>query len=358
MLNNQKTVAEVIKNTLFDCMKKNKNIILFGEGIDDAAAMFGTTKGSLEKFGKKRVFEMPLSENCIIGAAIGSALMGDKVIVNFQRVEFALLAMEQIINNAAKINYITRGKHSVSIVLRLVVGRGWGQGPSHSQSLESLFSLIPGLKVFMPVFPEEAKNLLYEAINDANPVIFIENRWCHYNYGNIKKKYIRKNSSSIHLSYGNDITIVSNGYSSVETLNIVKFLKKYKINIDHIHIRIFKPLDIKKILESVRKTKKIILIESGLKEYGISSEILSLVTENFSNFKKKPIRIGLPTHPIPSSKIFIKSTYLNHEQVIENVLNQLDFKKNRIKEIIKEYKFLFEKNLYKDTPNEQFKGPF
>ena len=188
----KKNVAQVIRETIFYCMKKDKDIILFGEGIDDNAAMFNTTSGTTKAFGKNRVFEMPLSENCIVGAAIGASIEGDKVIINFQRVEFALLALEQIINNAAKTSYITSAKHNVPIVIRLVIGKGWGQGPVHSQSLEGLFTSIPGLKVMMPVFPNETKNLLFEAINDPNPVIFIENRWCHYLYGNIDKKYKRR----------------------------------------------------------------------------------------------------------------------------------------------------------------------
>ena len=153
-------------------MKKDKNVILFGEGIDDGVAMFKTTKGLTQIFGKKRVFEMPLSENLFVGARIGASMLGDKVIINLQRVEFALLALEQIINNAAKTFYASNGKHNVPIVIRLVVGRGWGQGPAHGQSLETLFSSIPGLKVFMPCFPEETKNLLYEAINDPTSYIY------------------------------------------------------------------------------------------------------------------------------------------------------------------------------------------
>jgi pyruvate dehydrogenase E1 component beta subunit len=339
-------------------MKKDKKIILFGEGIDDAAAMFGTTKGLTKIFGKNRVFEMPLSENCIVGAAIGASLLGDKVIVNFQRVEFALLALEQIINNAAKTHYITNGKHNVPIVIRLVVGRGWGQGPSHSQSLESIFALIPGLKVFMPVFPDETKNLLYEAINDPNPVIFIENRWIHYNYGKITNKIIKNNPSCVNLNQGKDLTIVSSGYSSVETLSLVKFLKKNKINIDFFHLRKFKPLNnIQTIINSVKKTRKIILIDNGNVAFGIMAEILRQIIEKFNKFEKNPIVLGLKDHPIPSSKSYIENVYVNNEKVLKKITTILNIE-NKFNGLLKRYNFLNKNVENLDTPNPKFKGPF
>jgi pyruvate dehydrogenase E1 component beta subunit len=339
-------------------MKKDKKIILFGEGIDDAAAMFGTTKGLTKIFGKNRVFEMPLSENCIVGAAIGASLLGDKVIVNFQRVEFALLALEQIINNAAKTHYITNGKHKVPIVIRLVVGRGWGQGPSHSQSLESIFALIPGLKVFMPVFPDETKNLLYEAINDPNPVIFIENRWIHYNYGKITNIIIKNNPSCVNLNQGKDLTIISSGYSSVETLSLVKFLKKNKINIDFFHLRKIKPLNnIQAIINSVKKTQKIILIDNGNVAFGIMAEILRQIIEKFNKFKTNPIILGLKDHPIPSSKSYIENVYVNNEKVLKKITTILNIE-NKFNGFLKRYNFLNKNVENLDTPNPKFKGPF
>ena len=338
-------------------MKRDKKIILFGEGIDDASAMFGTTKGLTKIFGKNRVFEMPLSENCIVGAAVGASILGDKVIVNFQRVEFALLALEQIINNAAKTHYITNGKHNVPIVIRLVVGRGWGQGPSHSQSLESMFALIPGLKVFMPVFPEETKNLLYEAINDPNPVIFIENRWIHYNYGTIKNKFSKNNPSCIRLNQGKDLTIISSGYSSVETLSLVKFLKKNKINIDFIHLRKFKPMNVEMIINSVKKTQKIILIDNSNIAFGIMAEVLRQIVEKFNKFKTNPIVLGLPDHPIPSSKAYIDNVYVNNEKVLKNITKLIN-KENQFNGLLKRYNFLNKESNFLDTPNPKFKGPF
>jgi pyruvate dehydrogenase E1 component beta subunit len=240
----------------------------------------------------------------------------------------------------------------------LVVGRGWGQGPSHSQSLESIFALIPGLKVFMPVFPDETKNLLYEAINDPNPVIFIENRWIHYNYGKITNIIIKNNPSCVNLNQGKDLTIISSGYSSVETLSLVKFLKKNKINIDFFHLRKIKPLNnIQAIINSVKKTQKIILIDNGNVAFGIMAEILRQIIEKFNKFKTNPIILGLKDHPIPSSKSYIENVYVNNEKVLKRITTILNIE-NKFNGLLKRYNFLNKNVENLDTPNPKFKGPF
>lgn len=354
----KKNVAQVIRDTIFYCMKKDKDIILFGEGIDDNAAMFNTTSGTTKAFGKNRVFEMPLSENCIVGAAIGASIEGDKVIVNFQRVEFALLALEQIINNAAKTSYITSSKHNVPIVIRLVIGKGWGQGPVHSQSLEGLFTSIPGLKVMMPVFPNETKNLLYEAINDPNPVIFIENRWCHYLYGDIEKLYKRKNKPIIKLNNGKDLTVLSNGYFSAEVFKICKFLKKFGVNVDMLHLRILSKNENIELIKSVKKTRKILTIDSSYKNYGVSSEFLTNLFEKYNDLKVKPIRIGIPFHPMPSSRGYINSVYPTKEKILKNILILTKVSNNKSKMIKDLFKESFKTDTKIDQPHSGFQGPF
>ena len=340
-------------------MSKNKNVILFGEGIDDPSSMFGTTKGLKKKHGNNRAFEMPLSENCFIGAAIGSSVMGDRVIVNLQRVEFALLAMEQIINNAAKTCFLTRGKHSVPIVIRLIVGRGWGQGPEHSQSLENIFGSIPGLKVFMPAFPSEAYHLMKIAIRDDNPVIFIENRWCHYSTEKKISANLRlsKNSSFRKLNKGNHLTMVSSGYSSTMTLELVKLLKKFNINIDFFNLCIVKPLNTDEILNSVKKTGKIIIIDSGHKILGIGSEIMSRILEKNIKLKNKPLRIGLPDNPTPSSRAFVKNIYINRLNLFRKICDQIKINKLIQKKIVNIIK-VEDSKIPVDIPNPKFKGPF
>ena len=357
MKKNNITYAESIRSSIDINMSKNKNLILFGEGIDDPSSMFGTTKGLAKKHGIHRVVEMPISENCLIGAAIGSSMLGDTVIVNLQRVEFALLALEQIINNAAKAHYISQGKHKISIILRMIIGRGWGQGPEHSQSFETLFSSIPGLKVMMPVFPNEAYQLMNRAIKDNNPTIFLEQRWCHYGVGNYDKKVIDDGDSFTKLSSGSMLTLVSMGYASIEALQVVNFLRSYKINIELFNLKIMRPLKINKIINSVKKTKKIITIDNGPVTLGLGSEIISQLVEKSILFKEPPTRLGLPDHLVPSSRSFIDEVYVTPTKIIQSVLKTLKIDKKTSKDIIKKYISNLKK-LPKDIPHPDFKGPF
>jgi pyruvate dehydrogenase E1 component beta subunit len=346
-----------IQKSLDQNMTKYKNLILFGEGIDDPSSMFGTTKGLRKKHGLNRTIEMPLSENCMVGAAIGASMMGDKVIINLQRVEFALLALEQIINNAAKTHYLSNGKHNVDIIIRLIVGRGWGQGPEHSQTLESLFASIPGLKVFMPAFPFEAYQLMNLAIKDPNPIIFIENRWSHYTLGNINKYNKMKNKCFTKLSNGNSLTLISSGYSSTICSQLVKLLKKYSIDIDFFNLKIIRPLNIDQIKKSISKTKKIITIDSGHKILGIGAEIIAKLAEENYKFESPPIRMGMPDHPTPSSRSFIDKVYVDSEKILKAIFSLVKINKKIKDKIIKENR-LQSANLPKDIPDPKFKGPF
>lgn len=183
------STAGAIREGLLQAAERDENVIFMAEGVKEPTGFFGTLSGFGEVLEPSRLIEMPIAENGLIGIAVGAAMSGKKVVISLQRVEFAMLALEQIFNNAAKSHYVSNGAHSVPIVLRLVVGRGWGQGPEHSQSLESMFSMFPGLKVVMPVFPGTAKGLTIGAINDPNPVIMIEHRWCHYVQGKVGDDY-------------------------------------------------------------------------------------------------------------------------------------------------------------------------
>ena len=172
--------ASAINDALSVAMTSDKNIICYGLGVTDPKGVFGTTLGLEKKFGNDRVFDVPTSENALTGIGIGASLHNTKSIMTHQRLDFFLLAMDQLVNNAAKWYYMYGGKKSVPITIRLIIGRGWGQGPTHSQNLQSWFAHIPGLKVVIPTNPYDAKGMLLSAIRDPNPVIFLEHRWFHY----------------------------------------------------------------------------------------------------------------------------------------------------------------------------------
>ena len=167
---------EAIREATDLCLAKDPNVYVVGLGVPDPKGIFGTTSGLAEKYGSQRILDMPTSESAMTGVAIGSALVGMRPILTHQRLDFALYSMDQIVNHAAKWSYMFGGKVKIPLVIRMIVGRGWGQGPQHSQSLQAWFAHVPGLKVVMPATPHDAKGLLIASIEDENPVIFIEHR--------------------------------------------------------------------------------------------------------------------------------------------------------------------------------------
>ena len=356
MQNKLYTTTEEINFAIKDSMRIDRNTVLFGEGIDDPSSMFGTTKGIKKLFPKNRVFEMPLSENLFIGAAIGASYFGDRVVVNLQRVEFLLLAMEQLINNAAKSSYISHGKLKVPIVIRAVVGRVGAKVRALSIFRKPLF-YDTWIKSCNDMFSDDAYHITKNAIFDNNPVVIIESRWCHYNFDKINFKKKTELTSFIKLNSGKDLTIVSNSYTTSECYVIAKFLKKFKINIDLLDLKLLSPLDMSAVKSSVRKTKKLIVIETGHKFLGMGSEIISNLIENNVIFSKPPVRLGLPFSPTPSSRVFVNQVYVTPTKIIKNILSLVKVSDKKKKMILKEFMLNF-KNKNLDTPNESFKGPF
>jgi acetoin:2,6-dichlorophenolindophenol oxidoreductase subunit beta len=353
------TFAEAIKESIYTSLERDKSIFLMGEGVDDPSSMWGTIKGVKKKFGSKRVLEMPVSENAMIGLAVGSAIMGSKPIINLQRVEFAFLALEQIFNNAAKSFYVTNGKLKVPLVIRLVIGRGWGQGPQHSQSLETVFSYFPGLKVVMPCFPHEAKGLLTASIEDKNPVVFLEHRWLHNSVGDVPAGYYKLDLNSAEkINNGEDVTVVSTSFSTLEALKVVNFLKSHSINCDLFNLRVLNPLNIDNINKSVNKTGKILTIDTGYKKLGIGSEILSRIIENNAFSTLKAARLGLPDHPTPSSRGLIKNYYPSSMEILKKIINLINLSELKKRELLKLFSKIDNQNKYIDIPDPSFKGPF
>ena len=259
--------------------------------------------------------------------------------------------MEQIINQAAKWNYMTAGKQKVPLVIRMIVGKGWGQGPQHSQSLESLFGHIPGLKVVMPFSPKDTKGLLISSIEDNNPVVFIEHRWLHSIKQKVPKSYYKiKIGSGRIASKGNDISLISYSYGIFECLKASKILKeKFNISSEVVDLRTIRPLDKNIILKSAKKTKRILAVDNSWKSFGVSAEIISLITDNLKTKDiKKIARIGNVEVPCPSTRALAKDFYCNYISIVNKVLEMLGSKK----------KYLKKNNLNDDVPDKSFKGPF
>ncbi len=248
------TSSDAILEATEQYLKKHQNFVVIGEGVSDPKGIFGTTLNLQKKFGNQRIIESPISENGMTGISIGLSMNSFKVLLIHQRVEFALLSLEQIFNNAAKSFYITNGVHNIPIVIRMIIGRGWGQGPAHSQSLETIFSYIPGLKVLMPSSPFDAKGMLWSALEDPNPVLILEHRWFHYTTGNVPKASFKVNiDKPIILKKGKHLTIVANSYNVSEALICAKLFEKFGISLEIIDLRVLRPLNLESIKKSLKK---------------------------------------------------------------------------------------------------------
>ena len=344
--------ARAVNEAIFLSMKRNNKMICYGLGVDDPKRIFGTTSGLKEAFGEDRVFDTPTSENALTGIAIGSAIAGYNALLTHQRLDFSLLSFDQIINGAAKWYFMFGGQNNVQITIRLIVGRGWGQGPTHSQSLQSLFAHIPGLKVVMPSTPFDAKGLLIESIEDKNPIIFIEHRWLHHQIGPVPDKYYSIPIGKANLvKKGDKVTIVSMSYMIIEAIAALNILKKNRISCDLIDLRSVNPIDFKLISKSIKKTGRLIVLDTANSSFSISSEIIAKISTDYYDYlKDKPIKIALPDVPTPTSYGLTKRFYPGQKEIINAVIKLLKLKINlKIKD---------KKNIHHDVPGEWFKGPF
>ncbi len=353
------TAAEAIRDALEIALHRWPEAYVMGEGVADPGGIFGTTKGLVETFGTDRVVEMPVAENGLTGIAIGTALMGRRPIMTHQRVDFALLCIEQIVNTAAKSHYVTNGHHRVPLTIRMVMGRGWGQGPQHSQNLETLFGYFPGLKVVMPTTPANSKGLLLAAIADDNPVVFLEHRWLHYVRGAVPTGYYQTSLDGPRVVRpGSDVTIVAASYMVLEALRAATALAEIGCDAEVIDLSVLRPLNMAPIIASLRKTGRLIVCDVGWRTLGPSAEIVArLVETEFNAFKRPPIRIGLPDYPTPSSVALAEAYYPGSVQIVEAAQQLCDIAPTlteaALAQVIKA-----RGGVPIDKPDPAFKGPF
>lgn len=272
---------DAIREATDQTMNRDESVIIFGLDVDDPKAIQGTTRGLLEKYGSKRVFGTPLSEDAMTGAAIGMALAGLRPIHVHIRMDFMLLAMNQLINVAAKSHYMYGGQVNIPLVVRSMIGKSWGQGAQHSQGLYSFFMHVPGLKVVAPTTPYDAKGCLIQAIQDNNPVIYVEHRLLHFQKGYVPQKiYTVPEGKARVTAKGSDITLVGISYMQLECLRARQYLKSVGIKAEVIDPIWLAPLDIETIVQSVRKTGKLIVVDNGWTTCGAGSEIVAQVLEH------------------------------------------------------------------------------
>lgn len=311
------TYAEAIQEATEQEMDRDPSVIVLGIGVDDFKAIYGTTRGLVEKFGHRRVFDTPLSEEAMTGVAIGAAFAGLRPIHVHIRMDFVLLAMDQIINIAAKSRYMYGGAVSVPIVIRSIIGRSWGQGPQHSQGLHSFFMHVPGLKVVAPSTPYDAKGCLIQSIRDDNPVVFIEHRMVHYLKGYVPEAdYTVPLGKTRVLAEGNDITLVGISYMTVECVRAQRHLDQVGIGAEVIDLVSLSPLDLDTIVESVRKTGRLIVVDSAWTTCGASAEIAAQVTERLQGSQEIHLkRMGFEPVTCPTTKNLENLFYPNAQKI-------------------------------------------
>lgn len=329
-------------------MQADPSVIVMGQGVDDPIGILGTTKGLLEQFGSDRVFDTPLAEDAMTGAAIGMALAGLRPIHVHIRMDFLPLAMNQLINIAAKTRYMFAGRQKVPLVIRCTIGKSWGQGAQHSQALQALFMHIPGLKVVMPSTPFDAKGCLISAIKDDNPVIFIEHRMLYYQTAEVPQGiYTSAQAKSRVSKPGKDITIIATSFMQLEAFRASEYLSERGIEAEVIDPIWLKPLDINTIVKSARKTKRVLVVDNAWLNCGASAEIITQIIENSQPGEIPQVaRMGFAASPCPTTPSLEEHFYPNARTIAQKAYSMLTGKTD------------WHPETKEKIENSAFKGPF
>jgi pyruvate dehydrogenase E1 component beta subunit len=325
------------------------------EGIDDN---FYSTIDGLSLDYPEQSYEIPCSENSMVGMSLSASSYGITTLVCLQRVEFALLAIEQLVNNSAKNNFLTNNQRNNPCLFRFVIGRGWGQGPSHSQSFETLFAQIPDINVFMPVFPSDSKLIFSNFPTFDHPSISLEHRWTHYSF-DTESSIENCTLGSYCVTNGKDLTLVAYSYNVLLAKAIADEFDKFNINIEVINLFRLSCVDIELIAKSINETNLLLLLDLDDRSFSVSSEILGkLAVKNLLSCLKKPPR-KLSNHGkySPSSPRLSADYYLKSSDIAKAACDLLDLDCT-IKDELLHKVATVEKSVPADVPNHNFSGPF
>jgi len=308
---------EAVRDGTIQAMESDPNVFLIGVGIIDPRAVWGTLAGALEKFGPDRVVEGPLSENALTGVCIGAATMGMRPLLIHHRMDFVMLTLDQLFNHAAKWRAMFGRQQTVPMVVRAVVGRGWGNGPQHTQSHHAVFAHVPGLKVVVPSNPRDAKGLLIAAIEDDDPVIYIEHRWLHEDEATVPAEYFSTPiGRAAILRSGADVTLVAVGPMVPESLKAADALGQAGVSAEVIDLRTARPLDSDTVVQSVAKTGRLVVADADWGPCGIAGEVIARVSEDaFDALKSRPFRVTWPDTSVPSSQAIEAQFYPGAKEI-------------------------------------------
>lgn len=316
---------DAIRETLKQAMAASPEVFLFGEGINDQPALFGVTTDLYKEFGEDRVFDIPLSENALMGVATGAALAGMRPVYFHNRPDFLLLAMDQFVNHATKYNYMSGGQCSVPMVIWAAIGKGWGAAGQHSQCPQAFFAHVPGCKVLMPATPFDSKGLLRSAIEDNNPVVILEHRTLLNQSGHVpEEEYRIPIGKGVIRRRGTEVTIVADSLMVQEAIKAADILESEGISAEVIDLRSIKPWDEELVYQSVIKTGRLLIADTAWYSFGVGAEIAATIGERaFGYLKCGVMRVAYPDIPAPASVTLENAFYVGVEVIIRKVKDAL-----------------------------------
>ncbi|MEL7643385.1 MAG: alpha-ketoacid dehydrogenase subunit beta [bacterium] len=316
------TYLEAIRQAMWQEMKRDDRVFLIGEDIGRYGGAFGVSHGMLDEFGPERIIETPISEPSIVGAAVGAAVVDMRPIVEIMFMDFTLMTLDQIANQAGKMHYMFGGKATVPMVIRMPGGSGTGAAAQHSQSLETLLMHMPGLKVAVPSTPYDAKGLLLSAIRDPNPVCFVEHKLLYKTKGEVpEEQYTIPFGVADIKRQGKDLTIVSSGIMVHKSLAVVNRLAEEGIDVEVVDVRTLKPLDNDTIINSVTKTGKLLVVHEAVETAGWAGEIMAIVSGSraFDYLDAPMRRLTGKNVPIPYNRQLERAAVPQEEDIEREV---------------------------------------
>jgi acetoin:2,6-dichlorophenolindophenol oxidoreductase subunit beta len=319
------TIREAINEALHEEMQRDPSVIIIGEDVGLAGGVFKVTSGLLDKFGKERVWDSPIVEAGIVGLGLGAAITGLRPVVEIMFSDFTTLSADQIVNQAAKLRYMTGGQTAVPLVIRTAMGAGRRAAAQHSQSLQAWFCHIPGLKVVMPSTPEDAKGLLKSAIRDNNPVMYFEDKMMYNQKGVLPDSdYLTPIGKARQVRQGDDITLIATSSMLYPVLDVADALEKENIHADVINPLTLSPLDDQALIQSAMKTRNVLVVDEGYQSFGVTAEIASRINEAAFIYLDEPVRrIGAADVPVPFAPSLEDQTIPNVKRILEVVHEML-----------------------------------
>ncbi len=317
------TYRQALNETLREELERDENVILMGEEIGIFEGSYKVTAGLYQQFGARRIIDTPIAEEGFVGIAIGAAMLGLRPVVEIMTINFSLLAIDQIINHAAKIHYMFGGKAKVPFVLRTPGGGGQQLAATHSQNLEVLYAHIPGLKVVAPATPYDARGLLRSAIRDDDPVIFVENLGLYNTKGEVPDHddHVTPIGVAEVKKTGNDITLISYSRAMVTVMEVARRLEEEEgMSVEVVDLRSLRPLDRPTIIQSVQKTNRAVIVEEDWRSYGIGAEIAATLQEAAFDYLDAPVlRVATQEVPLPYAKVLERAAMPGEQHILDAV---------------------------------------